>query len=124
MISQAPAVEQLSGISPASIPEEVLSAREPVVLKGLVADWPVVSAARDGDASLLDYLRGTCRDRDILAFRSLAGQGGRYFYNEESKSLGHKDALGHQESLAWFKGKLTPDRYCDQNQHNLHKIED
>lgn len=37
---------------------EVLPAYEPVVLRGLVSDWPLVAAGREGLAATLQYLAG------------------------------------------------------------------
>ncbi|MCC2618032.1 cupin-like domain-containing protein [Aestuariibacter halophilus] len=55
----------------------------PVVLEQLVADWPMVSAARDSDAALLDYLRRFDVGKMVKAFGGDASMQGRYFYNDD-----------------------------------------
>jgi hypothetical protein len=50
------AIAERSGIDPRSLPETVLAAREPVVLRGLVSHWPLVEAARSADTAI-DYLK-------------------------------------------------------------------
>jgi hypothetical protein len=87
MTAQPQAIEELTGVHPAAIPPEIIQAREPVVLKGLVASWPGVAAARESGDKALGYLKGFCRDKDILAFRAPADTGGRYFYNADLSGL-------------------------------------
>ena len=36
--------------------EEIRPAREPVIMRGLVGDWPAVGAAKEGDNAIVDYL--------------------------------------------------------------------
>src|SRR3546814_1643858 len=58
-------------------------AREPFVLRGLVADWPLVEAgkrsARDARAYLLDH----ARDRPFKVSIGAPGHDGRLFYDAE-----------------------------------------
>ncbi len=66
-----------------SLPDELLAAAQPVVLRGLVADWPAVVAGREGPGPMLDYLEGLARQTDVLAFRGSEDMGGRFFYNDD-----------------------------------------
>jgi hypothetical protein len=50
-------MRELNGVDPQHLPEEVLCSREPLVLRGLVAQWPAVRAAAE-PGQLLTYLRG------------------------------------------------------------------
>lgn len=55
----------------------------PVVLRGLVADWPVVDAANRGAAEARDYLGRFARDRPVDAFIGKPEIAGRYYYAED-----------------------------------------
>lgn len=66
----------------AAIPPEVLASPEPLVLRGLVADWPAVSAGRLGPQSGIDYLRRFYRDATVGAWFGPPGIEGRFFYDE------------------------------------------
>lgn len=69
-------VEIIEGCTPASIPAWVFASNKPLVLKGLVNRWPVVSAAHQSAESAFDYI---CR-----------------FYNNElvNAALGNPDNTG------------------------------
>ena len=76
-------VEEISAETPGVAPAEVLAADRPTIIRGLVAHWPSVKAANDGDKVVLDYLRAMHRDEPILAFRGSPETQGRFFYNDD-----------------------------------------
>ena len=55
---------------------------EPLVIRGLAADWPLVGRAGESAAAARDYLLGFYRDAPVTTFVSEAGTGGRIFYTE------------------------------------------
>ena len=59
--------------------EEIQSASRPVVLKGLLNDWPAVRAAREGPRALADLIRGFDRDREAIVIECPRATGGRVF---------------------------------------------
>lgn len=61
---------------------EIAISCEPVVVRGLVADWPSVAAARTY-AGLDEYLCGMAAPRRAEAFEGEAKIGGRYDYAED-----------------------------------------
>jgi len=74
-------IKELSGISPATISDEILLSDEPLVLRGFVKDWPVVKAGLQSAEEALRYLSGfdkgasvtvTCGDADIRGHVSYA----------------------------------------------------
>lgn len=73
----------LEGVDASGLPAEALEPDRPVLLKGLVRDWPAVQAARDSDASVIDYLRGFYIDATVNAARLDPAHRGRVFYNED-----------------------------------------
>jgi hypothetical protein len=62
--------------------ERVVAACAPVVIRGLVADWPAVRAARD-EAGLLGYLGAMATATPIDIFVGPAEIEGRYYYNDD-----------------------------------------
>ena len=64
-------------------PEQLLARRQPVVLRGIAADWPAVSAAKRGSADAASYLQRFDRGATVEAFVGAPGMGGRYFYDEQ-----------------------------------------
>ncbi len=70
------------GDAPA-LPDEILTSSVPLVLRGLVADWPLVRAARASLAAADAYLRRFYRDATVLASHAPAATAGRIFYNDD-----------------------------------------
>jgi len=61
---------------------EVLAGGEPAVLRGLVADWPVVAAGRVSAAALLQYLRALDSGAVVDAIMTAPEERGRLFYRD------------------------------------------
>jgi len=75
------AIVEVDGGAPLS--DEILASPVPLVLRGLVAEWPLVRAARGGARQADAYLRRFYRDATVLASHSPPGTGGRIFYNDD-----------------------------------------
>jgi len=83
MLPVAHKVRELHGVDPSALPPEVLSSTEPLVLRGLVADWPLVRAGLASPRAAIDYLRRFARNEAPVQVMVAPPQvGGRYFYNE------------------------------------------
>lgn len=65
------------------LPDAVLRSTRPLVLRGLVAHWPLVQAARASAADAIAYLRGFARDAPVVAMVAAPDHRGRFFYNPE-----------------------------------------
>ncbi|MCH8616485.1 cupin-like domain-containing protein [Sphingomonas sp. SM33] len=65
----------------------------PAVLRGLVADWPAVQAARQGYEALADYLRGVASEEPFEAWFGAPEIGGRFGYNEAFDGYNHERRL-------------------------------
>ena len=57
MLTIEKSVREISGLGPGEVPENVLKSSEPLLLKGMVAEWPVVQAAKTSAQSADLYLR-------------------------------------------------------------------
>lgn len=65
------------------LPDEILAATTPLVLRGLVQDWPLVRAARSSPLAADAYLRRFYRDATVLGTSAPPQAGGRIFYNDD-----------------------------------------
>ena len=71
------------GLDPRALPDDVLGSTQPLVLRGVAADWPMVQAARQSTAKAVDYLRRFDRRADVVAMMAPPEAQGRFFYNED-----------------------------------------
>ena len=83
MLTIEKSVREISGLGPGEVPENVLKSSEPLLLKGMVAEWPVVQAAKTSAQSADLYLRQFYQDATVGAFFSHPNTKGRVFYNED-----------------------------------------
>ncbi len=83
MLAISTEVRELTGVDPRALPDDVLLSTQPVVLKGLVAAWPVVRAGLDSDQAAIAYIRGFYRDATVGALLGAPEIDGRFFYNED-----------------------------------------
>jgi hypothetical protein len=63
--------------------DAILTSTEPLLLRGLVSQWPVVGAGLEGHPAADAYLRRFYRDATVVAMLGAPEMGGRYFYNED-----------------------------------------
>ena len=83
MLPVAKQVRELSGLRPSDLGPEILASTEPLLLRGLVDDWPMVQAARSSQQAADAYLRRFYRDATVGAMLGAPEIEGRYFYNED-----------------------------------------
>lgn len=76
-------VETRESITPKIFEDEILNLGRPVVLKGLVANWPVVRAAKQSHEALGEYLKQHDGGVPIETFVGQPEMEGRYFYNDD-----------------------------------------
>jgi len=76
-------IQRIQANDSRGLSEEVLSSPEPVVLEGLVSDWPAVSAAQASDQELAHYLTNFDCGELITAMAVPADEAGRIFYNQD-----------------------------------------
>lgn len=90
--------------------EAIVASAVPVVLRGQIADWPAVSAARDG--RLEAYLRGFASERPSPCIVGLPSIDGRFFYQPDMTGMnfGRREApLGELlDQLAEQAGAAAP----------------
>lgn len=77
----------------------VLAADEPVLLRGLVAHWPLVQAARRSDADFCDLLRRHGGATRVGLWRGAPEIGGRFFYNARFDGFNFERVIGRCSDL-------------------------
>jgi hypothetical protein len=74
----------MAGLAADALPDEVLRSAEPLVLRGLVAHWPMVRAARESAPAAIAYLkRFDHGGMPVVATVAPPEAGGRVFYDED-----------------------------------------
>ena len=92
-------MRERSGVDPAALPDDLLQATEPVVLRGLVAHWPATRAGLVSAARLSAYLRGFWRDATVGYLLGPPEFEGRYFYNDSFTGFNFQRATGRLDRL-------------------------
>jgi len=90
MLAIANKIRELGGVDPRALPAEVLESTEPLVLRGLVAHWPMVVAARESADAAANYLLGFYKDATVGAMLGAPEIEGRFFYNEDLSGFNFK----------------------------------
>ena len=75
-------MRELHGVDAARFRAEVVTRYEPAVLRGVVADWPAVRAARESPALFCTYLAQRDSGAPVDALRTPPSAKGRIFYND------------------------------------------
>jgi len=79
-LESLPRVPVIDAEAPGVVPPQVFEEGRPVVIKNLIAEWPVLDAK---DRSQMErYLSGFWIDRPVVAYVGTADIRGRFFYDE------------------------------------------
>jgi hypothetical protein len=92
-------VREVPGIKPDGLPGEILSSTEPVLLKGMVAEWPIVQAARQSADSAVGYVRRYDQGATVGVFIGAPDNKGRVFYNEDLTGFNYQPVKLKFETL-------------------------
>lgn len=98
------AVQCSPGELPADFAEVIAAASSPLILRGLVRDWPLTQLSIDSPEAVsakacVDYLLGFYNGRPTQIYQGAAGQRGRYFYNDTVTALNYDTALGQVDAV-------------------------
>ena len=83
-------IKTITGLSPNDIPDAVLGSHIPVVIKGLVANWPLVQAANNSPKKAISYLEKFSTEESWTVFKGEPEIDGRVFYNSELNGFNFK----------------------------------
>ncbi|PPT48608.1 cupin-like domain-containing protein [Xanthomonas arboricola] len=83
MLAEPRAIQELHGLDPQQLDPAVLRSTTPLVLRGLVCDWPLAQAGATSAQAAAAYLRGFDRGEAVVAQVGPPDIGGRFFYNAD-----------------------------------------
>jgi hypothetical protein len=86
------AIREISGVDAAALPETLLDSAEPLVVRNLVAHWPLVQAARRSPAEAAAYLLSRYSGMKVTVFFAAPHLGGRFFYNDDMSGFNFRGA--------------------------------
>jgi hypothetical protein len=92
-------IREVAEVDLARFRDEIRPAGEPVVMRGLVRDWPAVAAALESDEAIVDYLVGCRPERPVKAIAARPEEGGRFFYNAGLTGLNFIQGRGRLEDF-------------------------
>jgi hypothetical protein len=76
-------VKEVRDVHPDAVSPDILTSKEPVLLRGLVADWPVVRAGKESATAAADYLLQFYADVPVGFGSGPPEIAGRFFYNDD-----------------------------------------
>jgi hypothetical protein len=81
-MNQQAAIPELGNVDAATFHSEIVARHRPVVLRGIVKDWPVVELALRSPNAVCDYLKAKDSGADVNAIMMAPGAGGQVGYSE------------------------------------------
>jgi len=99
------AARVIEGIKANQIPyDELFSGNEPVILRGLVSDWPIVKAGKDSAEKAMDLLLSGYTGKSAKVYVGDPEDGGRFHYNEDCTALNyHVETINVEEMFSRIK---------------------
>ena len=76
-------VKEVRGLLPDVVPTEILTSNTPLLLRGLVDDWPIVKAGRESASAAAQYLLNFYNDVPVGVGCGPPENAGRFFYNDD-----------------------------------------
>ncbi len=76
-------MREISDITTSTLSEEILTSTQPLLLRGLVADWPLVQAGLQSAQAASSYLLRFYGGAPMITKLAAPDTGGRYFYNQD-----------------------------------------
>ncbi len=99
-------IPEITGVDRARFRADILPAGLPVVLRGFADNWPVVRAARQSDAALIDHVRGFDAGRKVRLSVSPPEDGGRFYFDAERDRFNFRnDAETVTQVLTWLAAR-------------------
>src|SRR5262245_48836896 len=70
--------------------DELFTGNEPVLMRGLTTDWPLVQAARESPDKVMALLAANYNRKPVIVYVGDAAMGGRFSYNESVTGFNYK----------------------------------
>lgn len=97
--SELPPIAERSAPTPEQFRDEVMAGGQPVVLREVAVDWPLVLAARQDPHSCMAMLSSHSNATEADVLRSDPDQEGRFHYSSDGKSLNFIRGRGNVAGL-------------------------
>ena len=111
MLPAAEAIREIDASAPGVLTDALLTSTEPLVLRGLVARWPLVRAAIASFDSADAYLRRFYRDATVTAMLGAPDINGRFFYNQDLTGFNFAPVRARLDAvLAELRGHLRDEQ--------------
>ena len=99
MLETGRTVKEVQGVRADAVPAEILTSTEPLLLKGLVADWPLVKAGRESAAAAGQYILRFYSDAAVGVGCGPPEVGGRLFYNHDMSGFNFDQGMVKLEQV-------------------------
>lgn len=86
-MTTAKVVPTIDGYNSGSILEEFLVKDEPFILKGIVADWPLVKAGLESSSAAGQYIIRFYSGKPVVVYTCPPDRSGRFFYDDTCSAL-------------------------------------
>lgn len=93
------AIAEYDGVDRDRFEREIVRKGVPAIMRGAVADWPIIAAARQGDEALSKFLLAASAGEPFEAWFGAPEIGGRFGYNEDFSGFNHERKLVTVEQL-------------------------
>jgi len=111
MLPAAEPIREIDASAPGVLTDALLTSTEPLVLRGLVARWPLVRAAIASFDSADAYLRRFYRDATVTAMLGAPDINGRFFYNQDFTGFNFAPVRARLDAvLAELRGHLRDEQ--------------
>jgi len=104
MLTPRHAVPEITKATYASLTPELLASTSPVILRGLVKDWPLVKKStqcsqQQSQRDATQYLKSFSNHNKVRAFAADAKEQGRFFYNHDMSGFNFTQNTTHLDTL-------------------------
>lgn len=125
MGSRMQQVRVLTASESTAFSDGVISSLEPILIKGLIKDWEMVTKAAQSPRIAVDYLKSFYNGKQSLVNVGHPGINGRYFYAQDVSALNYDTVrMGLDEALELIlqsgSDPLRPSYYISSNGTDSH----
>ena len=112
MLAAKQSIREIRNATDACLTDELLSSNSPVILRGLIKDWPLVKKSNQSLQDASQYLKTFSNQKMVRTFVADPKEQGRFFYNEDlsgfnfSPNTTNLDTL--LDDLANYQGVSEP----------------
>ena len=87
LFADLPTVEERRDVSIADFKRDIINTAAPVVVRGLVNQWPATQIAGESDQAMCNYLQSLSPAGDAEVFLAGQSQDGNFFYDDSCSNL-------------------------------------